>query len=174
MFQFLFNFESSVKLSFQQNSRVEFSFSSLTWYNFGSQLSFNFIFISWEASCVFEILISCSRSERRNLSVGYSFLPLQFGPLICTFIWFWFYFLGSFLPVWSTCWLFKKKVMKPFYWLLFLPLQFGPWIHTERPNNSSQQIVSGSFLVPYCLGLLFLSFPLWPNQVPHEVSLIFS
>ena len=31
-------------------------------------LSFDFGFISWEASCLFEILIGCSRSERGNLS----------------------------------------------------------------------------------------------------------
>ena len=46
MFPFTFNSGSSVKLSFQQNSRVEFSFSYLTWYNFSSRLSFNFTFIS--------------------------------------------------------------------------------------------------------------------------------
>ena len=39
-----------MKLSFQQNSRVEFSFYCLTWYNFNSQLSFNFTLIAWEAA----------------------------------------------------------------------------------------------------------------------------
>ena len=72
--QFSFNFESSVKLSFPQNSRIEFSLSCLTWCNFSSRLSFHFTLISWEASCLFEILIDCSRSEWQNLSVGYSFL----------------------------------------------------------------------------------------------------
>ena len=82
--QLSFDFESSVKLSFQQNSRVEFSFSCLTWYNFSSRPSFDFTFISWEAPCQFEILISCWRSEWWNLSVGYSFLHLQCGPRIRT------------------------------------------------------------------------------------------
>ena len=63
MFQFSFNVEPSVKLSFQQNSQVEFSFSCLIWYIFSNRLSFNFTFISQEASCQFEILIGCSRSE---------------------------------------------------------------------------------------------------------------
>ena len=63
MFPFSFNFESFVKLSTQKNSRVEFSFSCLTWQNFNSRLLFNFTFISWEASCLFEIIIGCSRSE---------------------------------------------------------------------------------------------------------------
>ena len=56
---------------------------------------------------------------------------------------------------------------------IFPAFQFGPRIRTEGPNSSSQQIVGGSFLVPYCLGLL-LPFPLRPNQVPHVVGLIFS
>ena len=84
MFQFSFNFKSSVKLSFQQNSRVEFSSSYLTWYNFSGQLLFNFTFISWEASCLFKILMGSARSEWQNLFVGYSFLPLQSGPWIRT------------------------------------------------------------------------------------------
>ena len=95
MFRFSFNFESSVKISFQQNSRVKFSFICLTWYNFSCRLSFNFTFISWETCCLFEILIGCSRSKKRNLSVGYCFLPLWFGPRIRTFVWFWFYFFGK-------------------------------------------------------------------------------
>ena len=125
MFQFSFNFESSVKLSFQQN----FLSVGFTWYKFSSWLSFNFTFISWETSCLFEILIRCSRSNCRNLFTGYSFLPLQSGPQI----------LNS---------------------------------PSEGTNSSSQQIVVGRFLVLYCLGLL-LPFLLWPNQVPHMVSLIF-
>ena len=72
----LFNFllisiESTVNLSFQQNTRVEFSFSCLCSLNFGCRLSFDFSFISWEASCLFKMLIGYSRSEWRNLSVGY-------------------------------------------------------------------------------------------------------
>ena len=55
----------------------------------------------------------------------------------------------------------------------FSVFQFGPRICTEGPDSSSQQIVGGSFLVPYRLGLL-LPFPLKPNQVPHTVGLIFS
>ena len=55
---------------------------------------------------------------------------------------------------------------------IFMPLQFDPRIRTEGANSSSQQIVGGSFLVLYCLGLL-LPFPLWPNQVLHMIGLIF-
>ena len=47
-------------------------------------LSLDFGFISWEASCLFEILISYSRSEGRNPSAGYFFVPLQFGSQICS------------------------------------------------------------------------------------------
>ena len=56
---------------------------------------------------------------------------------------------------------------------IFFCLQFGPRIRSEGPNSSSRQIVGDSFLVPYCLGLLLPS-QLWPNQVPHVISLIFS
>ena len=76
------------------------------------------------------------------------------------------------MPVWNTYQLFKKPVTKPFCWLFFLLWQSDSQIRTEVPNSSSQQIVGGSFLVPYCLGLL-LPFPLWPNQVPQAVSLFF-
>ena len=139
MFQFSFNFEASVKLSFQQNSRVNFSFTCLTWYYFSHRLSFSFTFISWEASCLFEILIGYLRSEWQNLSAGYSFLLLQFVPRIRTFVWFWFYFLGSFLPVWNTYRLFKKRVMKTFCWLFFPA--FTVWSPNSYwgPNNSSWQ-----------------------------------
>ena len=168
---FSFNVEFSVKLSFQQNSRVKFSFSCLTWYNFCSWLPSNFTFLSWEASCLFEILIGWWRSEWRKLSIGYSFLPLQFGLPIRTFVWFWFYFLGGFLPVWNTYLLFKKRVTKPLCWLFFPAFRIWSRIRTEGPNNNFRQIVGGSFLVPYCLGLL-LPFSLWSNQVPHVVSFI--
>ena len=83
---------------------------------FSRRLSFNFTFISWEASCLFEKLIGCSRIEWRIPSAGsfFFFVPLQFVSRICTFIWFWFYFLGSFLPVWKTYRLFKNWVTNPF------------------------------------------------------------
>ena len=45
MFQFSFNFVSSVKF-FSVEFSVDFSFSCLTWYNFSSRLSFNFTFVS--------------------------------------------------------------------------------------------------------------------------------
>ena len=67
--------------------------------------------------------------------------------------------------------LFRRRVTKPFCWLYFLAWQSGPLIRTERPNSRSQQIVRGSFVVPYYLGL-FLPFLIWPNQVPHVFSLI--
>ena len=57
IFQFSFNFESSVKF-FSAEFSVEYSFSCLTWDNFNCRLWFNFTFISWEASCLFKILIS--------------------------------------------------------------------------------------------------------------------
>ena len=56
--------------------------------------------------------------------------------------------------------------------VIFSCLRFGPRIRTEGLNSIPRKIVSGSFLVPYCLWLL-LPFPFWPNQVPHVVGLIF-
>ena len=93
MFQCSFNFKSSVKF-FSAEFSVKFSFSCLTWKNFSCQLSFDFGFISWEASCLFKIFISYSRSDKTHPLAIFSYL--QFCPRICTFIWFWLYSLGSF------------------------------------------------------------------------------
>ena len=157
---------------------------------------FIFSFISWEASCLFEILISCSRSKLQNPSAGY-FFCLQFGLRICTegpnsssliscsrselqnpFTGY--FFCLQFGPRICTegpnssslisC--SRSKLQNPFTGYFFC-LQFGPQICTEGLNSSSQQIEGGSFLVPYCLGLL-LPFPLWTNQVLYMVYLIFS
>ena len=55
-FNFLIiSIESSVKLSFQQNSRGEFSFFSI--------VDFRLILLFWWGELLFEILISYSRSE---------------------------------------------------------------------------------------------------------------
>ena len=82
MFQFSFNFESFIKLSFQQNSRVEFSFS---WYNFSCRLSFNFTVISWEASCLYSLKYLSAIQEASDETLLLAiFLLLQFGPRIRT------------------------------------------------------------------------------------------
>ena len=84
MFQFSFNFNSSVKLSFHLNSRL--NFLTVVYLGRISVVDFplNFTFIYWEASCLFEILRGCSRSEWQNLPVVYSFFPLLFGLRIRT------------------------------------------------------------------------------------------
>ena len=41
--------------------------------------------------------------------------------------------------------LFKKRVTKPFWWLKFSYLQFGPQIRTEDLNSSSRQIQKVAF-----------------------------
>ena len=46
---------------------------------------------------------------------------------------------------------------------IFLAFTVGPRIRTEGHNSSSRQIAGGSFLMPYCLGLL-LPFPLWQKS----------
>ena len=119
MFQFSFDFDSSVKL-FSVEFWVEFSFSCLTLQNFSSRLSFNFTFISWEAPCLFKIFIGYSRSEQKNLSAGYFFCLSVWSPN-SSFHLILVLFLGKLLAftVWNTYWQFKKWVMKPFNWLYF-------------------------------------------------------
>ena len=79
MFQFSFNFESFVKLSFQQNSRVEFSFNCLTCYNFSCRLSFNFTFLGKLLACLKYLSAIQKASDETFLlaifSCLYSLLP---------------------------------------------------------------------------------------------------
>ena len=66
---------------------------------------------------------------------------------------------------------FKKRVKKPFFWLIFPAFTVLSSNSYWEFNSSSKR--GSHFLVPHCEGLLLPS-PLRPNQVPHVVSLIFS
>ena len=113
-------------------------------------------------------LIDYSRNEWRNLSAFTVWSLNSYFRLILVL------FLGKLLAfiVWNIYRLFKKWVTKSFCWLIFRTFTVSLRIRTEGPNSCSRQIVGGSFLVLYCLGLL-LPFQLWPNQVLHVVCLIF-
>ena len=125
---------------------------------------------------MFQFSFDCESSLKffsAEFSVEFSFSCLTCRISVVDFRSILLLFLGKLFTftVWNINRLFKKRVTKPFCWLKFSCLQFGPRIRTEDLNSNSD-IKRGSFLVPYCLGFL-LSFPLWPNQVPHVVSLIF-
>ena len=62
--------------------------------------------------------------DETYLVANFSYLPV--GPRIRTFVWFWFYFLGSFLSFKNIYRLFKKLVTKPIYWLIFPAFQLVP------------------------------------------------
>ena len=82
MFQFSLNFASSL-MFFSAEFSIEFSFSCLTWYNFSNRISFNFTFISWDASCLLKYISAVQEASDKTLLLAI-FRAFRIGPRIRT------------------------------------------------------------------------------------------
>ena len=163
--QFSFNFGSFVKLSFQQNFRVEFSLSCLTWYNFNCLILL--LFLGKLLACVKYLSAVQEPSDETLLLAifpAFCLVPESYFRLILVL------FLGKLLACLKYLSAIQEQNDKTLLQaIFFVPLQL---VHEFVLRVPIVVLVGGSFLVPYCPGLL-LPFPLWPIQVPHVVGLIF-